>query len=67
MATVHLDDGVGDDPDFNKEFCEVCGNAIVGNDVHYDVFTYGILCGDCYDAIAEDEVHFEYPPADSDI
>ena len=68
MATVHLDDGVGDDPDFDKEFCEVCGNAIVGSDVSYDAFTFDILCGTCYTKMCDDETYgYEYPPADSDI
>ncbi len=67
MATAILDDGVGDDPDFDKEDCEICGKPIPpSKGSSYGL--YDILCDVCLrDQYAEHEQWYEYPPADSDV
>ncbi len=66
MATALLDDGIGDE-DYGIVTCEICGFAIVSGDLHHDEFGYSVICDKCFRELAEDEEHFGYPPADSDI
>ena len=66
MATVHLDDGVGDE-DYDIETCEYCGEPI-GPYGPFAFGSYKVLCGDCLRIISEDaELYPDWPPADSDI
>jgi hypothetical protein len=66
VATTILDDGIGDDPDFEAVFCEMCDEAISpGMERSYGVYT--VLCDPCLVILHADDSKYEYPPADSDL
>ncbi len=67
MATVHLDDGVGDE-DYGIVTCDYCGRAAnPKGQMRMDEFGYDHLCERCYGEMVADEEHFGHPPADSDL